>query len=329
MNILVTGGAGYIGSHTVKMLQDMGENVVAYDNLVRGHRAAVKCNAFVEGDIFNSALLEETIKKYNIDSVVHFAAFSLVGESMEKPDIYYKNNVQGTLNLLEVMFKCNVKKLVFSSTAAVYGEPEVVPITEESLKNPTNVYGRTKLIMENAMADYSKAYGLKYIALRYFNACGADECGEIGEDHNPESHLIPLVLQACLGQRESIKIFGNDYATKDGTCIRDYIHVNDLAKAHIQALKALYNGHESAAYNLGNGVGFSVKEIIEAAERVTGASLKKEMATRRAGDPATLIASCEKAKKDLGVTMEYTDIEKIIETAYRWHKNHLDGYGDK
>lgn len=329
MNILVTGGAGYIGSHTVKMLNDMGENVVAYDNLVKGHRPAVKCNAFVQGDIFDSALLEETIKKYKIDSVVHFAAYSLVGESMEKPEIYYKNNVQGTLNLLEVMLKCNVKKLVFSSTAAVYGEPEIVPITEESLKNPTNVYGRTKLIMENAMADYSKAYGLKYIALRYFNACGADESGEIGEDHNPESHLIPLVLQACLGKRESIKIFGDDYATKDGTCVRDYIHVNDLAKAHIQALKALYNGHESAAFNLGNGVGFSVKEIIEAAERVTGKILKKEIVERRAGDPATLIASCEKAKKELGVAMEYTDIEKIIETAYKWHKNHLDGYGDK
>lgn len=326
MNILVTGGAGYIGSHTAKMLYDMGENVVVYDSLVKGHREAVKCEHFVKGDIFDSALLEETIKKYNIDSVVHFAAFSLVGESMEKPAMYYRNNVMGTLNLLDVMMKCNVKKLVFSSTAAVYGEPKTVPITEDSEKNPTNVYGRTKLIMENAMADYSKAYGLKYIALRYFNACGADESGMIGEDHNPESHLIPLVLQACLGQRDSIKIFGNDYATADGTCVRDYIHVNDLAQAHIKALKALHNGHESAAFNLGNGVGFSVKEIIEASEKVTGTTLKKEIVGRRAGDPATLIASCEKAKKDLGVVFEYTNVEKIIETAYNWHKNHLNGY---
>lgn len=329
MNILVTGGAGYIGSHTAKMLYDMGENVVVYDSLVKGHREAVKCEHFVKGDIFDSALLEETIKKYNIDSVVHFAAFSLVGESMEKPAMYYRNNVMGTLNLLDVMMKCNVKKLVFSSTAAVYGEPKTVPITEDSEKNPTNVYGRTKLIMENAMADYSKAYGLKYIALRYFNACGADESGMIGEDHNPESHLIPLVLQACLGQRDSIKIFGEDYATADGTCVRDYIHVNDLAQAHIKALKALHNGHESAAFNLGNGVGFSVKEIIEASEKVTGTTLKKEIVGRRAGDPATLIASCEKAKKDLGVVFEYTNVEKIIETAYNWHKNHLNGYGDK
>lgn len=326
MNILVTGGAGYIGSHTAKMLYDMGENVVVYDSLVKGHREAVKCEHFVKGDIFDSALLEETIKKYNIDSVVHFAAFSLVGESMEKPAMYYRNNIMGTLNLLDVMMKCNVKKLVFSSTAAVYGEPKTVPITEDSEKNPTNVYGRTKLIMENAMADYSKAYGLKYIALRYFNACGADESGMIGEDHNPESHLIPLVLQACLGQRDSIKIFGNDYATADGTCVRDYIHVNDLAQAHIKALKALHNGHESAAFNLGNGVGFSVKEIIEASEKVTGTTLKKEIVGRRAGDPATLIASCEKAKKDLGVVFEYTNVEKIIETAYNWHKNHLNGY---
>lgn len=326
MNILVTGGAGYIGSHTVKMLYDMGENVVAYDNLVKGHRQAVKCEHFVEGDIFDSDLLEETIKKYNIDSVVHFAAYSLVGESMEKPQIYYKNNVEGTLNLLNVMMKCNVKKIVFSSTAAVYGEPEVVPITEDSPKNPTNVYGRTKLMIETIMSDYSKAYGLKYIALRYFNACGADESSEIGEDHNPESHLIPLVLQACLGKRDGIKIFGDDYLTEDGTCVRDYIHVNDLASAHIKALKALHDGHESGAFNLGNGVGFSVKEIIDAAEKVTKVTLKKEIIERRSGDPAVLIASYEKAKKDLGVSMKYTDIENIIETAYNWHKSHINGY---
>ncbi|MBZ4663367.1 MAG: galE [Caloramator sp.] len=329
MNILVTGGAGYIGSHTVKMLNKMGKNVVVYDNLVKGHKDAVKCPNFVEGDIFDSEKLEWTIKKYNIDSVVHFAAYSLVGESMEKPQMYYYNNVQGTLNLLDVMLKNNVKKLVFSSTAAVYGEPERVPITEDISKNPTNVYGRTKLIMENAMEDYSRSYGLKYVALRYFNACGADDEGDIGEDHSPETHLIPLVLQTCLGKRESIKIFGDDYNTKDGTCIRDYIHVNDLAEAHILALEALYDGKNSNVYNLGNGNGFTVKEIIEAAEEVTGINIKKEIAPRRAGDPAVLIASSEKIRRELNWNPKYTDIKRIIETAWRWHKNHPNGYDDK
>lgn len=329
MNILVTGGAGYIGSHTVKMLNKMGKNVVVYDNLVKGHRDAVKCPNFVEGDIFDSEKLEWTIKNYNIDSVVHFAAYSLVGESMEKPQMYYYNNVQGTLNLLDVMLKNNVKKLVFSSTAAVYGEPERVPITEDISKNPTNVYGKTKLIMENAMEDYSRSYGLKYIALRYFNACGADVEGDIGEDHSPETHLIPLVLQTCLGKRESIKIFGDDYNTKDGTCVRDYIHVNDLAEAHILALEALYEGKDSNVYNLGNGNGFTVKEIIEAAEEVTGINIKKEIAPRRAGDPAVLIASSDKIKRELNWNPKFTDIKKIIETAWRWHKNHPNGYGDK
>lgn len=329
MSILVTGGAGYIGSHTVKALHDMGEKVIAYDNLSKGHRDAVKCDDFVKGDIFDSELLTDTIKKYNIDSVIHFAAFSLVGESMVKPEIYYHNNVMGTLNLLETMLKNNVKKLVFSSTAAVYGEPEKVPITEDIAKNPTNVYGRTKLVMEGAMRDYSNAYGLKYIALRYFNACGADPSGDIGEDHDPESHLIPLVLQACTGKRDSIKIFGDDYNTKDGTCVRDYVHVNDLAKAHILALKALNEGHESDVYNLGNGKGFTVKEIIDAAEAISGIKIKREITERRAGDPAVLIASSEKIKKDLGMEFRYTDINRIIETAYNWHKNHLNGFNDK
>ncbi|MCX7950789.1 MAG: UDP-glucose 4-epimerase GalE [Clostridiales bacterium] len=329
MNILVTGGAGYIGSHTVKMLNKMGKNVVVYDNLVKGHKEAVKSPHFVEGDIFDSEKLEWTIKNYNIDSVVHFAAYSLVGESMEKPQMYYYNNVQGTLNLLDVMLKNDVKKLVFSSTAAVYGEPEMIPITEDISKNPTNVYGKTKLIMENAMEDYSRSYGLKYVALRYFNACGADDEGDIGEDHSPESHLIPLVLQTCLGKRDSIKIFGDDYNTKDGTCIRDYIHVNDLAEAHILALEALYNGKDSTVYNLGNGNGFTVKEIIEAAEEVTGINIKKEVVERRAGDPAVLIASSDKIRRELNWNPKYTDIKKIIETAWRWHKNHPNGYNDK
>lgn len=326
MNILVTGGAGYIGSHTVKMLNDLGKNVIAYDNLSKGHRSAVKCNVFVKGDIFDSELLEDTIKRYGIDSVVHFAAYSLVGESMEKPIIYYHNNVEGTLNLLNVMLKCNVKKLVFSSSAAVYGEPDTVPITEEISKKPTNVYGRTKLIMENVMEDYSNSYGLKYIALRYFNACGADDSGSIGEDHNPESHLIPIVLQACLGIRDGIKIFGDDYPTKDGTCIRDYIHVNDLARAHILALKALQEGQSSGAYNLGVGSGFSVKEIIDEAENITGIKIKKEIVQRRAGDPAVLIASSEKIRRSLGWEPEYIDIRNIIGTAWKWHRSHPNGY---
>lgn len=329
MNVLVTGGAGYIGSHTAKMLHEMGKNVVVYDSLVKGHREAAKWETFVEGDIFDSEKLEETIKKYNIDSVVHFAAFSLVGESMEKPEMYYHNNVVGTLNLLNVMMKNGVKKLVFSSTAAVYGEPESVPITEDIAKNPTNVYGKTKLIMENAMEDYSKAYGLKYIALRYFNACGADVSGEIGEDHSPESHLIPIILQTCLGKRESIKIFGDDYPTKDGTCVRDYIHVNDLASAHILALEALYRGHESDVFNLGVGNGFTVKEIIKAAEEVAGVEIKKEIVDRRAGDPAVLIASSEKIRRELGWKPEFDNVKKIIETAWNWHKNHPDGYINK
>ncbi|HWR43985.1 UDP-glucose 4-epimerase GalE [Sporomusa sp.] len=326
MNVLVTGGAGYIGSHTVRLLEKAGSNVVVYDNLVTGHRDAVKNSTFVEGDIFDSTLLADTIKRYEINSVVHFAAYSLVGVSMVNPRDYYHNNVVGTLNLLDVMMANGVNKLVFSSTAAVYGEPDTSPITEDVMKNPTNVYGRTKLIMENAMADYSRTYGLKYIALRYFNACGADTAGDIGEDHQPETHLIPLVLKACLGKTDRLKIFGDDYPTKDGTCVRDYVHVNDLGQAHVLALKALYNGHESDIYNLGNGSGFTVKEIIETAESVTGMAAPKEVAPRRAGDPAVLVASSGKIRQDLGWQPEYTDIKNIIATAWRWHKGNPDGF---
>ena len=328
MNVLVTGGAGYIGSHTARVLDKLGNNVVVYDNLSTGHKQAVKNIKFVKGDIFDSELLGDTLKRYEIDAVVHFAAFSLVGESMVDPKKYYKNNICGTLNLLETMLKADVKKLVFSSTAAVYGEPEKVPITEEISKCPTNVYGKTKLVMEGAMEDYSKSYGLKYIALRYFNACGADTLGDIGEDHNPESHLIPIILQTCLKLRDSIKIFGDDYPTKDGTCVRDYIHVNDLAMAHALALQSLYEGSDSNVYNLGNGNGFTVKEIIEAAEKVTGINIKKEVVGRRAGDPAVLIASSDKIKKELKWQPQFTDVEKVIETAWKWHKNHPKGYED-
>lgn len=326
MNILVTGGAGYIGSHTVRLLEKAGGKVVVYDNLVTGHEEAVKNSLFVEGDIFDSKKLTDTIKRFDISSVVHFAAYSLVGVSMVNPREYYHNNVVGTLNLLDVMLANGVNKLVFSSTAAVYGEPETSPITEAIAKNPTNVYGRTKLIMENAMADYSRTYGLNYIALRYFNACGADAAGDIGEDHQPETHLIPLVLKACLGKTDKLKIFGEDYPTKDGTCVRDYIHVNDLGQAHVLALKALYNGQGSAVYNLGNGNGFTVKEVIEAAEAVTGLPVPKEIAPRRAGDPAILVASSQKIRQELGWQPEYTDINKIIETAWRWHQKNPDGF---
>ncbi|TWH45996.1 UDP-glucose 4-epimerase GalE [Sporomusa sp. KB1] len=326
MSILVTGGAGYIGSHTVRLLEKLGHKVVVYDNLVTGHKAAVKRSLFVEGDIFDSERLADTIKRYHITSVVHFAAYSLVGVSMVKPKEYYHNNVVGTLNLLDVMLENGIKQLVFSSTAAVYGEPENSPITESMMKSPTNVYGRTKLIMENVMAEYSRSYGLNYIALRYFNACGAEGAGDIGEDHCPETHLIPLVLKACLGKTQCLKIFGDDYPTKDGTCVRDYIHVNDLGQAHILALNALANGHGSDVYNLGNGNGFSVKEVIAAAETLTGLTLPKEIAPRRVGDPARLVASSDKIRQDLGWQPEYTDIKKIIATAWRWHKNNPDGF---
>lgn len=329
MNILVTGGAGYIGSHTVRLLEQEGIRVIVYDNLVKGHLQAIGKSILVEGDIFDSKLLADAIKRYSIDSVIHFAAYSLVGESMENPRAYYHNNIGGTLNLLDVMLANGVDKLVFSSTAAVYGEPDISPITEDIPKNPTNVYGRTKLIMENAMADYSQAYGLRYIALRYFNACGADIAGDIGEDHQPETHLVPLVLQACLGKTEGIKIFGDDYPTKDGTCMRDYIHVNDLAQAHILAIKALYAGHQSEVYNLGNGSGFSVKEVIQAAEEVTGVNIQKQVVARRSGDPAVLVASSEKIRPDLGWQPRYTDIREIINTAWRWHKANPNGFVNK
>lgn len=329
MTVLVTGGAGYIGSHVVRHLEKTSDKVVVYDNLVTGHQAAVKNSVFVKGDIFDSELLAATIKKYDISSVIHFAAYSLVGVSMVKPQEYYYNNVVGTLNLLDVMLANGVKQLVFSSTAAVYGEPENSPITEVMPQNPTNVYGRTKLIMENAMADYSRSYGLKYIALRYFNACGADDAGDIGEDHCPETHLIPLVLNSCMGKTPGLKIFGDDYPTKDGTCVRDYIHVNDLAQAHVLALNALANGHESDIYNLGNGNGFSVKEVIEAAEMVTGLIAPKEIAPRRDGDPAALVASSAKIRHDLGWQPEYADINKIIATAWLWHKENPNGFADQ
>lgn len=328
MRILVTGGAGYIGSHTVRMLGQSAGQVVVFDNLAKGHRQAVGTDNFVEGDLFDTELLAATIRKFEIDAVVHFAAFSLVGESMVQPRAYYHNNVQGTLNLLNTMLDNGVNKLVFSSTAAVYGEPAEVPITEACATNPTNVYGRTKLMMEHMMQDYAAAHGLNYIALRYFNACGAHPYGDIGEDHNPETHLIPLVLQTCMGKRDSIKIFGSDYPTKDGTCVRDYIHVDDLAQAHVLALQALDDGRSSTVYNLGNGCGFSVREVIAAAEKVTKRPVRREETARRPGDPAVLIAGAGKIRAELGWQPQYRDIERIIETAWQWHQNHPDGFNE-
>lgn len=326
MAILVTGGAGYIGSHTVKELKDRGREVVVYDNLSRGHRDAVGEVPLIVADLMDSKVLAKTIEDYNIDSVVHFAAESQVGESMQNPQKYYLNNVSGTLNLLKVMLDKDVKNIVFSSTAATYGEPEEVPITENCPKNPTNVYGRTKLMIEHILSDYDMAYGLKYVALRYFNAAGAHISGEIGEDHAPETHLIPIIMEVLLGKRDKLSIFGTDYATEDGTCIRDYIHVTDLAQAHILALDWLKSGNPSRAYNLGNGNGFSVKQVVDTVERVTGREIPVEYAKRRAGDPAVLIASSQKVRDELKWQPQFDDLDTIISTAWKWHSNNPNGY---
>ena len=327
--ILVTGGAGYIGSHTVRELRDRGRDVVVYDNLVTGHRAAVGDAPFVQGDIFDKELLVRTMNDYKVDSVVHFAAYSLVGESMSDPAKYYRNNVAGTLSLLDAMLEAGVKYLVFSSSAATYGDTGDGLITEESPQNPTSVYGQTKLMMEQFMSDYDKAYGMKYIALRYFNAAGAHEKGDIGEDHHPETHLIPIILQAAAGKRSHIGIFGDDYPTRDGTCIRDYIHITDLADAHIRALGYLRAGGKSTYYNLGNGNGFSVKEVIETARRVTGEKIPAKVEGRRPGDPATLVASSDKIKRELGWKPRFDSLDEIIASAWKWASTHPDGYGDR
>ncbi len=327
MAILVLGGAGYIGSHTVRQLIDAGRDVVVVDNLETGFRAAVHPKArFYQADIRDKASLEPVFEREQIEGVIHFAANSQVGESMVKPLKYYDNNLCGTKCLLEVMVAHGVDKIVFSSTAATYGEPERVPILETDPTNPTNCYGETKLSMEKMFQWVGRAHGLRFVSLRYFNACGAHPSGEIGEAHNPETHLIPLILQVPNGQRPAISIFGNDYPTPDGTCIRDYIHVTDLAQAHILALEYLEKGGESDIFNLGNGVGFSVREVIETARRVTGHPIPTQETPRRAGDPAQLIASSEKAKTVLGWKPQYADLETIISSAWRWHKSHPHGY---
>ena len=327
MKLLVLGGAGYIGSHTATELLDNGHEVVIADNLVTGYREAVPEKAtFYQGDLRDKDFLVDLLKKEKVDAVIHFAAFSLVGESVTNPLKYYENNLYGTKVLLDAMIETGVDKIVFSSTAATYGEPENIPILESDRTCPTNPYGETKLAMEKMISWAAKAHGLHFVSLRYFNACGAHKSGKIGEAHNPESHLIPLVLQVPNGKREFVSIYGNDYDTPDGTCIRDYIHVTDLAKAHILAVEYLMNGGESDIFNLGNGVGYSVKEVIETARKVTGHPIPAKEEARRAGDPARLVASGEKARKILGWEPEITDLADIISSAWKWHKAHRDGY---
>ena len=329
MSILVCGGAGYIGSHTVHQLVEKGEDVVIVDNLQTGHLGAVNKKAkFYKGDIREAEVLDRIFSENKIDAVVHFAANSLVGESMTNPLKYFNNNVYGMQVLLEAMVRHGIDKIVFSSTAATYGEPERIPIMEDDRTEPTNPYGQSKLIMEKMMKWVSLANGIRYVSLRYFNAAGAIEDGSIGEDHSPETHLIPLILQVPLGKRDHITVFGEDYPTPDGTCLRDYIHVLDLADAHVLAIDYLRRGGESNIFNLGNGQGFSVKEMIEAAREATGMDIKVETGERRAGDPAQLIASSEKARKVLGWQPRFTDVKVVIGTAWKWHQQHPEGYQD-
>ena len=327
MAILVLGGAGYIGSHTVHELIEAGRDVVVADNLLTGFRAAVHPKArFYQADIRDRAAMDKLFETEHIDGVIHFAASSQVGESMKDPLKYYDNNLCGTTTMLRSMVSHGVDKIVFSSTAATYGEPERVPILETDRTQPTNCYGETKLAMEHMMRWTSQAHGLRYVALRYFNACGAHPSGAIGEAHDPETHLIPLILQVPNGKREKISIFGDDYPTPDGTCIRDYIHVTDLAQAHILALDYLLAGGENNVFNLGNGVGFSVKEVIDVARSVTGHPISAEVCPRRAGDPAQLVASSDKAKSVLGWKPQFADLNTIVATAWAWHKSHPNGY---
>lgn len=324
MKILVVGGAGYIGSHAVKLLRAHGHEVWVFDNLGRGHAGSVPAEILVKGDLGDEAGIERALGDHGIEAVMHFAAYALVPESVSDPAEYYRNNVVGSLNLLDAMRAVGVRRLVFSSTCAVYGETES-PIREDAPKAPINPYGFTKLVIERALADYAAAYGIGYAALRYFNACGAAEDGSIGEDHDPETHLIPLVLQVVLGQRESISVFGTDYPTADGSCVRDYIHVEDLAEAHRLALEKIEPG-KGLVLNLGTGRGYSVREVIEAARRVTGHPIPEVERPRRAGDPAELYADPRAAREALGWEARYTKIERIMESAWRWHQSYPRGY---
>ena len=327
--VLVTGGAGYIGSHTIRVLTRHGYEVLVYDSLEKGHTAAVAGYRLVVGDIADGEKLDRVFRDFNVDSVVHFAAYIEAGESVRDPGKYFRNNTSGTLSLLRAMERNGVKQIVFSSTAAVYGEPERIPIQEGDRKEPTNAYGLSKLMVEQMLDWYQSAHGLRSVSLRYFNACGADPEAQIGEDHGPETHLIPLVLQVALGQREQIAMFGEDYDTPDGTCVRDYIHVLDLAEAHVLALRALEGGAERTAYNVGNGSGYSVKQVIEVAREVTGQPIPAVMQPRRPGDPARLVASSDKIRSELEWSPRYPELRQILDTAWNWHREHPRGYGDR
>ncbi len=324
--ILIAGGAGYIGSHINKLLNERGYRTVVFDSLVYGHREFVKWGEFVLGDLSDIEQIRLAFKEYPVKAVMYFAAFAYVGESVEDPQKYYINNVANTLNILKVMKEFNVTSFIFSSTCATYGNPVEVPITEDHPQNPINPYGQSKLMVEKILSDYSAAYGLKNVALRYFNAAGADPGQEVGEWHDPETHLIPLVLDAAIGRRENIKVFGTDYDTPDKTCIRDYIHVTDLADAHILALEYLLNGGKSDVFNLGNGNGFSVKDVIETAREVTGREIVEIASPRRAGDPAVLVGSARKTNEVLGWQPKYSELRKIIETAWDWHQKLNRGF---
>lgn len=322
MKVLVTGGAGYIGSVTTERLLDLGHDVVVFDNLERGHREAVDRRAKLEeGDLRDAGRIASVMKDVRPDAVMHFAAYALVPESMEKPELYFRNNLSGAMNLAEAMLAADVRQIVFSSTCATYGQPDEVPITENAPQRPTNPYGESKLSFEKVLRWYNEIHGMKTVCLRYFNACGAT--AKFGEDHDPETHLIPLILKTALGQRPFIKVFGTDYPTPDGTCIRDYIHILDLAEAHILAMTSSLSG----AFNLGTSTGYSVLEVIEAAKRVTGRPIEVRMEPRRAGDPARLVATHAKARRELGWEPRFADLAKIIESAWAWHLAHPNGYG--
>jgi len=329
MAVLITGGAGYIGSHTVAELLEKNEEVIVVDNLEKGHKDAVLGGKLIVGDLRDKEFIKKVFLENDIEAVIHFAAYIEVGESVSDPLKYYNNNVAVTLNLLTAMKEAKVNKVVFSSTAATYGEPENIPIIETDRTLPTNPYGETKLAVEKALKWADGACGIKHVILRYFNACGAHVSGKIGEDHNPESHLIPLIIQAAMGKRDSIKLFGNDYNTPDGTCVRDYIHVSDLAQAHYLALQKLRKGEDSDIYNLGNGKGFSVREVVDVVRKVTGKNITAIDAPRRPGDPAILVASSEKIKRELNWQPKMNDLETIVTTAWEWHSKHPNGYNDR
>lgn len=324
MMVFVTGGAGYIGSVTAERLLDAGHDVVVFDNLERGHRAAIDCRArFVRGDLRNAKAVEDALEEVRPDAVMHFAAYALVGESMENPAAYFENNVVGSLNLAEAMRKAGVRRVVFSSTCATYGYPAQLPITEETPQRPVNPYGESKLMVERVLSWYQKAYGFEPVFLRYFNAAGATE--QFGEDHDPETHLIPNLMRVALGRQPAIRVFGTDYATPDGTCIRDYIHIVDLAEAHIRALES----RETGAFNLGNGRGYSVREVIEAAREVTGRPIPEEAAPRRPGDPDRLVAAADRARERLRWRPRLAELRSIVASAWAWHRAHPDGYGEQ